>query len=318
MGQGLASKEETDALIEYAKPKFETADVVYMDHDKGKPVDLFRTSLNYRPNHNETLLIATMEARAASLTRMPPSHFESPQILEYAQGGFYHAHDDAARLEFYKEDRRLLTDHHYGFYDRMITVFWYMNTVPKGGETNFPRAHGGHVPPTMDKCVQGLMVAPVQGMAVMWYNMEPRGIVDPLALHSACAVGEGTKHAINIWVYNKDHQKTGPARDPKHPQLKIIRGENFVEDSTQKKHPNSNSLSLINNVGSRVEVFWHDGASLNLVADIEPNSKADMETFPGHRFTAKLASGVTVGSYVVKKKPSQQKFVISSERAEEL
>ena len=63
---GLASEEESQELITYAKQFFRQADVVYMDHDKGKAVDEFRTSLNYRPEHNETPLVAQMEAAAAS------------------------------------------------------------------------------------------------------------------------------------------------------------------------------------------------------------------------------------------------------------
>lgn len=35
-----------------------------------------------------------------------------------------------------------LRERHYGHYDRYLTLYWYLNTLPDnaGGETNFPRA----------------------------------------------------------------------------------------------------------------------------------------------------------------------------------
>ena len=57
-----------------------------MDKDVGKDVNQFRTSLDYRPQHNETKLIQKFEDRAAFLTRIPRSHQEALQILEYGSG----------------------------------------------------------------------------------------------------------------------------------------------------------------------------------------------------------------------------------------
>ena len=43
------------------------------------------------------------------MSRIPTDHHESLQILEYSQGGFYYAHDDASRLEYYaKNDQQVL------------------------------------------------------------------------------------------------------------------------------------------------------------------------------------------------------------------
>lgn len=255
-----------------------------MDHDKGKPAEDFRVSLHHRPEHNETPLVAAMEARAAALTRMPPSHFEEPQILEYKLGGFYHAHDDAAQLQFYAKDQGQIRTHHYGYFDRMATVFWYMNTVTKGGHTNFPRAHLGSVPPTMTKCVQGIMVPPETGMAVMWYNMEPHGLVDPYALHAACPVEEGDKYAINIWVYNKPRKSAAAKWDPQHPRLKEIGGTGTDGEDEEM------SIELVNEAAADVRFYW-DGPPETLMGQLALGEKQSMTTFEGHAFTAKLPSG---------------------------
>merc|ERR1712166_46484 len=98
------------------------------------------------------------------------------------------------------------------------------------------------------------MVAPERGMAVMWYNMEPRGLVDPFSLHAACAVEEGDKHAINIWIYNKP-RNTPPAKwDPKHPRVKIIRGRQNHE--SEDDDDGEFSILLLNEATSKVEVYW--------------------------------------------------------------
>jgi len=103
-----------------------------------------------------------------------------------------------------------------------------MNTVPQGGATNFPRAGGPNgaslpSPPSMRKCTQGIMVAPVAGQAVLWYNMHPHGLQTPNALHAACAVEDGEKFAINIWIYNKPYPSPPAEWDPEHPQVKHLR-----------------------------------------------------------------------------------------------
>lgn len=79
-------------------------------------------------------------------------------------------------------------ERHYGHYDRMLTLFWYLNDVEEGGETNFPIADGEPWPGSMASCNQGLKVKPERGAAVLWYNMDATGLVSRNALHGACKV----------------------------------------------------------------------------------------------------------------------------------
>jgi len=296
----LALPDETEALIEHSKPHFEKADVVYMDKDKGKDVNEFRTSLNYRPRHNATPLLAKMEARAAQTTRMPFSHLETVQVLYYKTGGYYHAHDDSGQLQFYIGDRRQLQTKHYGYFDRMLTLFWYMNTVPKGGATNFPRAGGREalpVPPSMRKCTQGLMVAPVVGQAVLWYNMHPHGLQTPHALHAACAVEQGEKYAINIWIYNKPYPSPPAEWDPEHPRVKrleqIAGRKAGTDEALEDPGSNAKSMKFVNIGKSAVQVYWKGSGKLQPMGEpLEPQKETSLQTYVGHEFVAKSGNDV--------------------------
>ena len=79
----------------------------------------------------------------------------------------------------------------------MATVFWYMTNVSDGGETNFPRAHGGpDTPNTNANCgTKGLSVQPQRGKVIVFYSLSPDGSGDTYSLHGACQVREGTKWA---------------------------------------------------------------------------------------------------------------------------
>lgn len=85
----------------------------------------------------------------------------------------------------------------------MITVFWYMSDVAKGGHTNFARAGGLPPPPTNKGCTQGLSVVPKKRKVVVFYSMLPNGEGDPMSLHAGCPVEEGIKMSGNKWVWNK-------------------------------------------------------------------------------------------------------------------
>jgi prolyl 4-hydroxylase len=173
-----------------------------MDKDKGKPDTDFRTSTTYfLPSRTTTL--KTVDDRVASLTRVARQHQEYVQVLRYEHNQHYGSHHDYWDPDFYQSPEWLdMTQG--GFANRLATVFWYMTDVVKGGETNFPRAHGApDLPNTKANCAtRGLSVPPKEGKVIVFYSLKPDGSGDRFSLHSACPVLEGTKWAANKWVWN--------------------------------------------------------------------------------------------------------------------
>eukprot|EP00913_Durusdinium_trenchii_P000440 g403.t1 len=152
-------------------------------------------------------------------------------------GTYYHAHMDWTELDFYPDQRHIWMDSHFGHFDRLATLFWYLNDVQEGGETIFPK-HGqpicaprslggpaarfctGARDPDMSSCVKGLKVRPRKGTAVLWYNFLATGRGDRNSLHAGCPVGPNeTKWSGNKWVRNKPWGTPGHWM-PGHPALK--------------------------------------------------------------------------------------------------
>ena len=46
----------------------------------------------------------------------------------------------------------------------------------------------------------GVVVAPIRGSALLFYNHRPDGSIDPLAVHAGCRVLAGEKWGANHWV----------------------------------------------------------------------------------------------------------------------
>ena len=198
------SDEECDHVIAEATPHMAKSKVALMDKDKGKKDAEFRTSSTYfMPSNTRTL--QKIDDRVASLTRVPRQHQEYVQVLRYDGGQYYGSHHDYWDPDFYQSDEWLSMSQG-GFSNRLATVFWYMTDVAAGGETNFPRAHGGpDLPNTNANCGRrGLSVAPTKGKVIIFYSLRPDGSGDSYSLHSACPVKEGLKWAANKWVWNQN------------------------------------------------------------------------------------------------------------------
>lgn len=174
-----------------------------------------------------------MQRRIAALLQLPVSYLqqksEELQVVLYDLGGQFKVHQDAS-----------------AFNPRLFTALVYLNTAATaaagttGGETWFPFSGGDALPvegvdgsveeairrslaaydsanaasPTVGQeelALPGLRVSPVQGKAILFFNLLRNGDVDPLAVHAGLplrrlaqydAAGDSVmeKWIANYWV----------------------------------------------------------------------------------------------------------------------
>mmetsp|Transcript_30833 Transcript_30833/g.70737 ORF Transcript_30833/g.70737 Transcript_30833/m.70737 type:complete len:408 (+) Transcript_30833:93-1316(+) len=204
--RGFLQPEECDEIIELGRPNMHESPVTLMDKDKGKAAKEFRTSTQARAAHTMSPILSRLDQRVANLTRVPELHNEQVQILRYRGGEYYAAHLDNWDPAFYSGSDTAFMQH--GHHNRMATVFWYLTSAEKGGETLFPRAHGLPQPQDMWGCHKGLKVRPEKGTVVLWYSLRANGNTDPNGLHAGCPVeGNVEKWSANFWVWNKPLRK---------------------------------------------------------------------------------------------------------------
>lgn len=143
----------------------------------GNEVTTSRTSQSgFLPAGTEDAVIAALEERAALLTGLPVSHWETLQLTHYVTGQEYHPHFD-----FFDDSDN----------NRAVTIFVYLNDVPEeqGGQTEFVRA--------------GVTVRPVLGNAVVWFNCAARGrevVCDEDTEHAGRPPESGEKYGLNMWA----------------------------------------------------------------------------------------------------------------------
>jgi len=202
--EGFLMDKECDHIINNGKDRVEASPVALMDHDKGKPATEWRTSSQAWLDPRQ--LPPGIKQRTASMLRVPIENQETHvQFLKYAHGQKYDAHNDYFDMAFYKNQPEMMQQYDLGYKNRLSTTFWYMSTIPEGGETQFPRAGGKPHISNFHQC-QGLRVKPVKGKVILFYSLLPSGAYDEYSLHGGCPVlGDPkiVKWAANQWTWNK-------------------------------------------------------------------------------------------------------------------
>merc|ERR1712194_338986 len=190
---------EVEQIVALGKGKMGASPVSLMDADKGKAAKEFRTSTQAQIRSSGSPTLQVLDQRISKLTRVPVSHNEAVQILRYEKDQYYSGHLDNWDPMYYTDAAFV----EYGHRNRLITVFWYLSNVTKGGETLFARANGLPQPMDMYSCKKGLKVTPELGTVIFWYSLHANGNTDPNGLHAACPVRKGEKWSANYWVWNK-------------------------------------------------------------------------------------------------------------------
>eukprot|EP00397_Hematodinium_sp_SG-2012_P048293 GEMP01055274.1.p1 GENE.GEMP01055274.1~~GEMP01055274.1.p1 ORF type:complete len:238 (+),score=51.82 GEMP01055274.1:492-1205(+) len=229
---------DVEDIVKASKPIMAKSDVVRQTADLGKDAEEFRTSSQAWLDNSNSAAAANFDHRVSLLTRIPQSNNEPLQVLRYFGGEFYAAHMDYTELQYYPgqidEWRRV----HYGYQNRMITVFSYLSDAP-GGHTIFPRAHGAPMPTDFHDCKNGFKAPAKAGNVVMWYNTFPNGVGDTHSLHGGCPpIGGYVKWSANKWVSMKPLYLPRAPRIPDHPVLARL----GLLDEKIKTKPKSSEL----------------------------------------------------------------------------
>lgn len=175
------NEEECDHLINLAEP-YLTRSTVVDEHSSEGRIDEVRTSRGmFFPPYFEDALIQDIENRISLITLIPRENGEDIQVLHYQAGGQYQPHYD------YFDTSTTGGAYHYNRGGQRVASFlMYLNTPEEGGYTVFPIAN--------------IQVTPRKGDALLFFDCDLEGQVDPLTLHGGAPVIKGEKWLATKWL----------------------------------------------------------------------------------------------------------------------
>lgn len=108
-------------------------------------------------------------------------------------------------------DLRRFTNHQGFWHQRHATLLWYLQAPEEGGETWFPRAHGGPVPwGEWTACDgRGAKLSPANATAVLFYNLRADGGIDEFSWHCGCPWGPFSSPGRLCWRSGGSGPKSG-------------------------------------------------------------------------------------------------------------
>jgi len=176
----VVDADECQAIIEMARPRLRPSTLV--DPMSGRDVVSDKRAswgMFFRLCEND--LIARLDRRLSALMNLPLENGEGLQVLHYPTGAGSEPHHDylaptnAANRESIARSGQ-----------RVSTLVTYLNDVPEGGQTVFPRL--------------GLAVSPIRGNACYFEYGDDRGRVDARSLHASAPVTRGEKWVVTKWM----------------------------------------------------------------------------------------------------------------------
>ncbi|MCJ1288272.1 hypothetical protein MMC26_007627 [Xylographa opegraphella] len=175
----------------------------------------WRTSETYFVGYEDPIAQRVADRVFNFLDFLDPDGLEPLQVVRYSSAQAFRTHFD-----WFNEP---VKDTEGRYYNRLATIFVYLDGNCTGGETYFP---GIKIQPSM---IDGeiindpfnrsaLGVVPVAGSAVFWVNEHPDGTGHRKTAHSGLPVKDGTKVGLNIWLkrftklpYTPPEQRTCPS-----------------------------------------------------------------------------------------------------------
>ncbi|CAE7897280.1 P4H4 [Symbiodinium sp. KB8] len=166
-----------------------------------------RTSQQHWLSYNSHPKLKQLKKFTSEVLRLPSSYFERDlQVLRYTKGQLYDAHRDYWDPREFPDEERFVHPVSKTWNMRFATLLWYLRDAVHGGETWFPRAHGGPIPyGEWTACDdRGVKMSGRNGtVAILFYSLYSSGDIDTYSWHCGCPVGEGTKWAANSWIWNQ-------------------------------------------------------------------------------------------------------------------
>ncbi|MGC1441339.1 MAG: 2OG-Fe(II) oxygenase [Burkholderiaceae bacterium] len=183
--ENLIAPDECEALIEASRGKLKRSEVVNRETGAFE-VNSVRTSAGTHFARGENELVTAVEERIARLTGIPVDHGEPLQVLYYQVGGEYLPHQD-----FFEPTDPGSAVHMEAGGQRVATLVMYLNTVPGGGETEFPKL--------------ALSVKARQGCGVYFEYTNQHNHLDSRCLHAGVPVAEGEKWIVTKWLRQRPY-----------------------------------------------------------------------------------------------------------------
>jgi len=172
------SYEECEEFISLSRGKMKRATVI---GEEKHIIHASRTNDFCWVEHDEGDLIHEVSKRFSVLVQMPIRNAEQYQVVHYTTGTEYKPHFDS--FDYSTPDGKKNWE---PGGQRMITALAYLNDVPNGGETSFPKLN--------------LDISPKKGDCLVFHNTLPDTTdIHPGSLHGGNPVIEGEKWAVNLW-----------------------------------------------------------------------------------------------------------------------
>jgi prolyl 4-hydroxylase len=133
---------------------------------------------------NRDLVIAVLQARAASIARAPIANHEAPNIISYEPGQQFGLHVDYIDPQNPRFARELAM-----LGQRIVTLVTYLNEDFDEAPTQFPALK--------------LNVRGATGDAVIWSNVRPDGSPDQSTVHAGMPPTRGRKWVLSQWIRNR-------------------------------------------------------------------------------------------------------------------
>ena len=192
------TKEECEALIAYGSSRVRPSMVVCSNGVNCPNSN--RTSKNTFIKDSENRVAERVTVKVEEVMGISRHHFEDLQIVHYEKGKEYKEHWDACVANDLKDcDSRVVPSG-----QRYATFLIYLNDDFEGGETCFPRRVRANGKCTDDDAMK---IKPKQGMAVLFFNLEPDGVrAKDNAIHAGLPPSSGEKWMCNKWIRTGHNQ----------------------------------------------------------------------------------------------------------------